>query len=103
MLRVREVHDRDAALIPGLHFDVAARNRDERAVVRDTVLAVALRRRQLVIAREVQLVILQVEDRIGAPLVRIVGAAARASPPPHSSVNTTFFPSFENEAECQYE
>src|SRR5256885_7658576 len=25
------------------------------------------------------------------------------SPPPHSSVNTTFFPSFENEAECRSE
>src|SRR6266705_2315067 len=24
-------------------------------------------------------------------------------PPPHSSVNTTLLPSFENEAECQYE
>ena len=77
MLRVGEVHDGDAALIPRLHFDVAAGNRNERAVVRDAVLAVALRSGQLVVAREVQLVILQVENRISAPFVRIVRAAAR--------------------------
>ena len=102
MLRVGEVHDGDAALIPGLHFNVTAGNRNERAVVRYAVFAVALSGRQLVVAGEAQLVVLQVENRIGAPFVRIVRrGSARLSPPPHSSVNTTFFPSFENEAECQ--
>ena len=55
-----------------------------------------------VITRELQFVVLHVEDRIRTPFVRIVGTAARSVPPPHSSVNTTFLPSFENDAECQY-
>src|SRR5262249_37804855 len=77
MLRVGEVHQRDAALIPTLHRNVSARDRNERAVVRNAVLAVALRCRHLVVARKIQLLILQVEDRICTPLVRIVRAAAR--------------------------
>ena len=77
MLRVGEVHHRDAALVPGLRLDVAAGNRNERAVVRDAVLAVALGRRQLVVTREAQLVVLQIKDGISAPLVRIIRPAAR--------------------------
>ena len=78
MIRVGEVHDGDATLVPGLHFDVAARNRNERPVVRHTVLAVGLGRRQLVVTRKAQLIVLQTEDRISAPLVRIVRPASSA-------------------------
>jgi hypothetical protein len=38
MIRVREVHDVDATLIPALHVEVAPRHRDEAPVVRDAVL-----------------------------------------------------------------
>ena len=78
MCCVGEVHHGDAALVPGLHFDIAAGNRDQRAIVRDTVLRVALRGRQFVIAGEGQLIVLEMEDRIRTPLVRVVRAAARA-------------------------
>src|SRR6267378_1959673 len=57
--------------------DFAAGDRNQRAVVRHTVLGVALRGRQLVIVRETQLVVLQTEDRIRAPLVRVVRTAPR--------------------------
>src|SRR5262249_663738 len=103
MVRVGKVHNRDATLVPGLHFYIPAGNRNERTVVRHTILGVALRRRHLVVARETQLVILQTKHRVGPPFARVVGTATAPSPPPHSSVNTTFVPSFENEAECQYE
>jgi hypothetical protein len=85
-----------------LYLDVPAGNRKERAVVRNTVLAVALRSRQLVVAREAQLVPCQAENCVGAPYVRIVRAAPRAQSAAPLICNTTFFPSFENEAECQY-
>src|SRR5260370_443855 len=78
MLCVGEVHHRDAALVPGLHLDVAAGNWNERPVMRHTVLAVTLGRRHLVVARKAQLVVLQAENRISAPFVRIVCPAARA-------------------------
>src|SRR5262249_34482994 len=81
MVGVGKVHHRDAALIPGLHFYVAAGNRNERTVVGYTVLAVALCRRHLVVARETQLVVLQTKDSVGAPLVRIVGTATSAQSP----------------------
>src|SRR5947199_3809926 len=77
MVHICEVHDGDAALVPGLDLDVPTGNRNERAVVRNTVLAVTLRSRQLVVASEAQLVIRQAENRIGAPFVRIVRAATR--------------------------
>ena len=38
---IRPVEHRDAALIPRLHHDVAARDRNQRAVVRDAVLLLA--------------------------------------------------------------
>src|SRR5262245_48022193 len=78
MLRVREVHHGDTTLVPGLHFDVPARNWNERPIVGYTVFAVCLGSRHLVVAREFQLVILEVEHRISTPLVRIVCATARA-------------------------
>ena len=75
--RVGEVEHRHAALIPRLHHDVAPRHRDQRAVVRDAVLLLGLRRRHLVVAREPQLAIDDVEDRVGAPGRQIGRAAAR--------------------------
>src|SRR5580704_14824006 len=76
--RVGEVHYGDAALIPGLNFDIAAGNGDERAVVRDAVFGVGLRGGQLVIAGEGQLVVMQMEDGVRAPVVGIVRTATRA-------------------------
>src|SRR5258706_8287748 len=78
MVSVAEVHHRDAALVPGLYFYVAAWNRNERAVVRHAVFAVPLGRRHFVVAGKGQLVILQVEEGISAPFVWIVCPAARA-------------------------
>jgi hypothetical protein len=49
----------------------------------------------------VKLVIRDPKNRVGAPHVRIDRAAARPAAAAPSSVNTTFFPSFENEAERQ--
>src|SRR5262249_38750126 len=77
MFRVGEVHNRDAALVPGLHFYIAAGNWYERTVVGHTVFCVALRCRHFVVARETQLVILQLKHGIGAPFVRIVSTATR--------------------------
>src|SRR5206468_11733943 len=65
-------------LIPGLHFDIAAGNGNQRAVVRYAVLTVTLSCRQLVIVGETQLVVLQAKDRIRAPLVRVVWTASRS-------------------------
>src|SRR6266568_7111148 len=75
---VGEIHDGDAALIPGLHFDVAAGDRNERAVMRHAVGSVGLRGGHFVVVGESQLVVLQAEDGVGAPFVGVVGAAARA-------------------------
>ena len=81
LLRVRRVgpvEHRDAALVPGLHHHVAARDRNQRAVVRDAVLLRRLRRRHLVVALELHLVVrVDREDRVGAPLLRIGRAALR--------------------------
>src|SRR2546423_5556284 len=78
---VGKVHNRDATLVPGLHFYIPAGNWNERTVVGHTILGVALCGRQLVVAREVQLVILQTKHRIGAPFVRIVWTATRTQSP----------------------
>src|SRR5207244_11985116 len=72
---------RHAALIPPLHLNIAAGNRNERAIVRNAILGVALGGGHLVVVRETQLVVLQMKDGIGAPLVRIVWPAARAQSP----------------------
>ena len=79
MRDIGEVHDRDAALIPGLHLDVAAGNRDQRPVVGHAVLQLGLRRRHLVVRGQRQFAILQIEDGIGAPVHRIGRAATRLS------------------------
>src|SRR5438105_12157394 len=78
MSSIGEIHYRDAALVPSLHFDIATRHRNERSVVGYAVLAVALSSRQLVVAGKAKLVVLQIKDGISAPLVRIVRAAACA-------------------------
>ena len=59
-------------------------------------------RRHLVVAREAQLAIDDVEDRVGAPVGRSVARQRGRVPPPHSSVKITFVPSLLNVAECQY-
>ena len=69
--------------------------------MRDAILDVGLRRRQLVVTRELEFAVDDVEDRVGAPGRRIGRAAARAVPPPHSSVKITFVPSLLKVAECQ--
>src|ERR671927_1752369 len=76
MRGVGEIHDGDAALIPALHCDVAAGDRNQRTVMGHTVFTEPLRRGQLVVAREFQFVVLEVEDGVSAPLVRIGSAAA---------------------------
>ena len=50
-------------------------DRDQRAVVGHAVLLRRLRRRQLVVALELQLAVREREDRVGAPLLRIGRAA----------------------------
>ena len=75
MRGVGKIHHRDAALIPGLHQDVAPGNRDQRSVVRHAVFHFRLRSRHLVVRSERQLAVGQGEDRIGAPVHRIGRAA----------------------------
>jgi hypothetical protein len=72
---VGEVEHRRAALVPGLHHHVTARDRDEVAVVRDADLVVLLDVRDLVVAAEDHLLALgrvdDVEDGVGAQLVGV--------------------------------
>jgi len=75
---VGKIHNGNAALIPGLDFDVAAGDGNEGAVVSNTVFRVALRGGELVIVGKGELVVFQAEDGVGAPLVGIVRPAARA-------------------------
>ena len=51
------IHDGDAALIPGLDLDIAAGDRNQRAVVRDAVFVEGLRRGHLVVRVELQLLV----------------------------------------------
>src|SRR5262249_49493174 len=75
---ISEIHDGDTTLVPGLYFNVTAGNGNERAVVRYAVLRIALGSRQLVIAGKFQLVILQIENRVRAPNIRVIRPATRA-------------------------
>ena len=77
--RVGEVHHRHAALIPGLYEDVAARHRDDGPVVGDAVLHFRLGGRHLVVAGEIQLAVIDLVDRVGAPGHGILRPAARSS------------------------
>src|SRR5258708_35469457 len=51
MIGIGEIADVDATLIPPLHHDVAARPRNEPAVVRHTILLRGLRTRNLAVPR----------------------------------------------------
>ena len=73
---VGEVEHRQAALVPRLHHDVAAGHRDDGAVVGHAVLQLALRHRQLVVARQLHLPVDDVEDGVRAPVGRVRRAAA---------------------------
>src|SRR5207302_4965665 len=78
LLRMRGVSPIEygnSALIKRLHHHVAARYRDERTVVRDAVFLVRLRSRDFVIAVEDQVLVLDGEQRVGAPF-RLVGGSA---------------------------
>src|SRR5258708_5757404 len=81
--RVGEVEHRQAALVPRLDHDVAARHGDERSVVRDAVLLLGLRDRTLEVAAELKLLVDNVEDGVGAPgeLIRRAAARRGAAPP----------------------
>ena len=72
---VGPVEHRHSALIPGLHHDVAPRDRDQRAVVGHAGLLRGLRRRHLVVALELQLAIRDGEDGVGTPLLLVRGPA----------------------------
>src|SRR5205807_1585273 len=74
MVDVRPIEHGQAALVPGLDHDFATRNWNERAVVRDSVLLPRLAGRQLVVLMELQLVDLDVEKRIGAPIHLVLTA-----------------------------
>src|SRR5689334_7636183 len=76
MRGVRKVHHRDASLVPGLYFNIATRNWNERTVVGHAVLSIALCRWHLVIAGEFQLIVFQVKNRVGTPLIWIGRAAS---------------------------
>src|SRR3546814_15647184 len=76
---IGEIDHREPALVPGLGEDIAARNRDDGAVMRDAILLVCLRRRQLVMTAVAELAVYDVVDGVGAPVPRILCAAARRS------------------------
>src|SRR5450755_888166 len=73
---VRKVNYGNAALVPGLYFNIATRNRNQRTVMGNAVFRFTLGRRQFVIILEAQLTVFQAEDGVRAPLGRIVGTAA---------------------------
>ena len=75
--RVGEIDQRDAALVPGLDEDVAARDRNDGAVMCHAVFLLDLRGRQLEVAAKLELTVDDVVDGIRAPVQRVVGAAAR--------------------------
>src|SRR5688572_2826278 len=79
MFRIRKIHHRNSALVPGLHQDVTTRNGNKRAVMGDTILLLGLCGRHLVVAGEMKLVIRDPKNRVGTPYVRIDGAATRSA------------------------
>ena len=68
---VCEIDHRHTALIPGLDEDIPTRHRNHAAIVGDTVLFTRLRRRDLVVAPELQLAVDDVINRVGTPVLRI--------------------------------
>src|SRR5690606_34017479 len=75
--RIREVDDRDSALVPRLHEDVPPRYRYQGAVVRHAVLLLGLRRRHLDVAAKLELTVDDVEYRVRTPVLWVGRAAAR--------------------------
>ena len=73
--RVGEINDVQSALVPPLRHQVAARNRNERPIVRDAVLRVGLRGRHLEVRTLYHLAVRDREDRVAAPVDRIVEPA----------------------------
>ena len=101
--RIGEVEHRDAALVPRLHHDVASRAPESSDPLCATQFSMlGLRRRQLVVAAELQLAI---DDRRRwrwrPSSARSVARQRGRVPPPHSSVKSTFVPSLLKVAECQ--
>src|SRR5262245_52464311 len=80
MVRVREVHDIHATLVPALHIEVAPRDRDDTAVLRDAVLLRGLRGGKLEVGALGQLLVVRAggDDRIAAQLHDAAGLAHRA-------------------------
>src|SRR5690606_36315929 len=77
LARIGEVHDRQAALVPGLDHQVATGNGDQGAVVGDAVLSSRLGGGQFVEALPVQFPVLDGGDQVGAPVGGVLGAATR--------------------------
>src|SRR5215831_10656052 len=80
MVRIREVHDVNATLVPALYVEVAPRNRDEATVVRDAVLLCGLRSRKLEVGVLRQLLVVRAgdDDRVAAQLHDAPGLTHRA-------------------------
>ena len=80
MVRVREVHDVDAALVPALHVEVATRHRDEASVMSDAVLPIAFRGGDLEVTAlgHLLVVVAQLDDRVAALLHHAGSLAHRA-------------------------
>src|SRR3546814_19219517 len=80
---IGEIDHREPALVPGLGEDIEARNRDDGAVMREAILLVCLRRRQLVMTAVDELAVLDVVDGVGAhvPRIRCASARPRSAPP----------------------
>ena len=74
---IGEVHDRHAALVPGLDHQIAAGHRDQIAVVGHAVLRPGLGGRQLEEALADEAAVLDRGDQVGAPGGRVLGPAAR--------------------------
>src|SRR5207244_7282841 len=77
MVGIRKIEYGDAALIPSLRHDVAPGHGNQRAVVRDAVFLLGLWRWQLVVARRMQLSVLDREDGVRAPLGTFGGKTLR--------------------------
>src|ERR1700689_1822532 len=80
MRGVSEIHHRNAALIPSLHFDITSGNWYQGSVMRDAVFCFRLSGGHLVVACQRKFVVFQVEYRIRSPLVGVRRTAARLQP-----------------------
>src|SRR5262249_33066227 len=80
MIRVREVHDVNATLVPALDVEVAPRYRDDASVMRDAVLLRGLRSGKLEVGvlRQLLVVCAGGDNRVAAQLHDAAGLAHRA-------------------------